>query len=196
MSELYPLIDPYVEVLEEYFRLVCELWLERVEAKLQIFAEALDAWLHDLFQHPKPDWRDRFDAFVSEQEAAGRTVMAESRQDLLDFLESWSATVDWSAAEPSAVAEREQATNDRSDLHLQPSAALRYVYVASDDGHVGVDVPPATKPRSGSGRGDQSQFSRQAEEIVSEATGVPRNHGPGQQRIPGSGPGGFQSSGS
>ncbi len=30
MSELYPLIDPYVEVLEEYFRLVCQLWLERV----------------------------------------------------------------------------------------------------------------------------------------------------------------------
>lgn len=43
------------------------------------------------------------------------------------------------------------------------------------------------------GRGDQSKFAAEAEEIVAEATGVPRNpQGPGQQSIPGSGPGGVR----
>lgn len=43
------------------------------------------------------------------------------------------------------------------------------------------------------GRGDQTQFARSAEEVVSEATGVPLNpRGPQEQRIPGTGPGGYR----
>jgi RHS repeat-associated protein len=43
------------------------------------------------------------------------------------------------------------------------------------------------------GRGDQSAFAREAEELVSAHTNVSRNpQGAGQQTIPGSGPGGFR----
>ncbi len=121
MPELYPLIDPYVKVLEEYFRLVCQLWLERVEAKLQIFAEALDAWLHDLFQHPKPDWRERLDAFLSEQEAADRTVEPESRQELLAFLEGWAASVDWNAVSGAHATVSVTKDRDREPVKEPPS---------------------------------------------------------------------------
>ena len=50
-----------------------------------------------------------------------------------------------------------------------------------------------TDPLGLSGRGDQSGFAREAEESVSRSTGVPLNpQGPGQQTIPGSGPGGVR----
>jgi hypothetical protein len=38
MAELYPLLDPYIKVLEDYLRLVCKLWLERVNEELESFA--------------------------------------------------------------------------------------------------------------------------------------------------------------
>jgi hypothetical protein len=66
------------------------------EAKLWKFAEALDRWLNELFEHPRPDWRESFHQLLSQQEAEGRVVEPKSRQELLDFLEDWSKTVDWS----------------------------------------------------------------------------------------------------
>jgi RHS repeat-associated protein len=49
------------------------------------------------------------------------------------------------------------------------------------------------RSRLQAGRGDQSAFAKKAETLVSEHTGVPRNpQGPGQQTIPGTGPGGFR----
>jgi hypothetical protein len=92
-------MDLYSPVLREFLRLVFELWFKRIEEELQLFAEALDQWLHDLFGQPTPDWRESFDQLLAEQEAEGRMVAPQSRQDLLDFLEGWAATVDWSAVE-------------------------------------------------------------------------------------------------
>jgi hypothetical protein len=175
-------MDAYEAWLREVLQLAGEIYFRRVEAELWKFAEALDRWLHKLFSHPRPDWRESFDQLLAQQEAEGRLIEPKSRQDLLDFLEGWSKSVDWSAV---AAPESQPAENDRSEHHLQPGAALRYAFVAPDQ-------PPAEQPRSTSGRGDQTQFSREAEEIVSEATGVPRNQGPNRQKIPGSGPGGFR----
>ena len=54
-------------------------------------------------------------------------------------------------------------------------------------------VVPIAKAPSGGQKGGRSQFANEAEEIVSEEAGVPRNlPGPRQQTIPGSGPGGFR----
>jgi hypothetical protein len=89
----------YHFVLREFFELVFKLWFERIEEELQRFAEALDQWLHDLFQQPTQNWRDGLAQFLAEQEAAGRMPTPESRQDLLTFLEGWEMTVDWQAVE-------------------------------------------------------------------------------------------------
>lgn len=80
-------IDRYSPALREFLLLVYRLWIEQIEEELQIFAEALDQWLHDTFEHPTPDWRDSFEQLLAEQEAEGRTPTPESRQDLLDYLE-------------------------------------------------------------------------------------------------------------
>ena len=56
----------HIAVLRDLFRLAFELWFKRIEAELQIFAEALDAWLHELFQHPTLDWRESFDQLLAE----------------------------------------------------------------------------------------------------------------------------------
>jgi len=90
-------MDPYAAVIREFFQLLGELWFKRIELELQLFAEALDRWLDDLFEQPTPDWRESFAEFLAAQEAEGRIVVPKSRADLIEFLEGWARTVDWSA---------------------------------------------------------------------------------------------------
>jgi hypothetical protein len=88
-------MDPYKAWLREVLQLAGEIYFRRVEAELWKFAEALDQWLHELFAHPRPDWRESFDALLAQQESEGRLIEPKSRHDLLDFLEDWSKAVDW-----------------------------------------------------------------------------------------------------
>lgn len=185
-------MDPYAPFLRDVLLLAGEVYYRRVEAELWKFAEALEQWLHKLFAHPRPDWREGFDQLLAQQEAEGRLIEPTSRQELLDFLEGWAEGIDWDAANRPTVTHREPADPDRSEQHLQPGAALGYTYVPPGDSQALLPEPATVPPRSTSGRGDQTQFSREAEEIVSEAIGVPRNQGPNRQKIPGSGPGGFR----
>jgi len=92
-------MDRYQAFLREVFQLAGEIYFRRVEAELWKFAEALDGWLHELFEHPRPDWRESLDELLAQQEAEGRTALPQGRQDLLDYLEGWAASVDWSAVE-------------------------------------------------------------------------------------------------
>lgn len=89
-------MDPYQAWLREVLQLAGEIYFRRVEAELWQFAEALDQWLHELFAHPRPDWRESFDELLALQEAEGRVVEPKSRQELLEFLEGWAKTVHWS----------------------------------------------------------------------------------------------------
>ena len=90
-------MDRYTHVLRQYLEILFNLWFQRIGEKLQLFAEALDEWLHDLFLNPTPDWCDRFAHFLAEQEAAGYIVQPQSRQDLLDWLERWAVGDDGNA---------------------------------------------------------------------------------------------------
>ena len=105
-------MDEYSAVLAKLLRLVFARWLERIEQKLQLFAEALDEWLHELFANPTIDWRDRFEQFLAEQEAAGYIVPPESRQELVAYLEHWAASIGLqeTVAGSQSVDEREQST--------------------------------------------------------------------------------------
>ena len=76
-------MDPYADTIREFFRLLGRLWLERLEAELWNFAQALDQWLHELFLHPTPAWRERFEAFLAEQAGEGRVPTPESRDALI-----------------------------------------------------------------------------------------------------------------
>jgi hypothetical protein len=81
-------MDPYKAWLRDVLQLAGEIYFRRVEAELWKFAEALDHWLHKLFERPRPDWRESFGQLLAQQEAEGRVVEPKSRQDLLDYLES------------------------------------------------------------------------------------------------------------
>jgi A nuclease of the HNH/ENDO VII superfamily with conserved WHH len=91
-------MDPYAAFLRDVLVLAGEIYFRRVEAELWKFAESLDQWLHELFAHPRPDWRESFDQLLAQQEGEGRVVEPKSRQELLDFLSGWAETVDWNAA--------------------------------------------------------------------------------------------------
>ena len=98
-------MDEYSAVLAKLLRLVFARWLERIEQKLQLFAEALDEWLHELFANPTIDWRDRFEQFLAEQEAAGYIVPPESRQELIAYLEHWAASIGLPTPEAQRIAD-------------------------------------------------------------------------------------------
>jgi hypothetical protein len=88
-------MDPCAAFLRDVLLLAAEIYFRRVEAELWKFAEALDEWLHELFAHPRPDWRESFDQLLAQQEAEGRLIVPKSRQELLDFLEGWAEGIDW-----------------------------------------------------------------------------------------------------
>jgi hypothetical protein len=187
-------IEEYEHVLREYLRLVLELWLERVERELWDFAEPFYAWLYDTLERPTPRWRESLDEFLAWQAAEGRAPTPESRQEIVAWLDSWAATIDWAAIERAAApvpSPQSEKPLTADDSHIQPAASLWHALEDRELLHAGESMP-VEKLQSGSGRGDQSQFSKEAEEIVSEAIGVPRNQGPNRQKIPGSGPSGFR----
>lgn len=82
----------YEKVLRKYFRLVGQLWLERVEEELQKFADGLSAWLHGVLEHPTPRWRESLDEFLAGQKAEGRLLKPESRHAILGYLYAWAGT--------------------------------------------------------------------------------------------------------
>ncbi len=105
MDQIYPY------EIREFFRLLGRLWLERIDAELWKFAQALDGWLYDLAAHPTPHWRKNFEAFLAEQRTAGRELTPESRAELLAYLETW----------PGQAAEQSEAATERQAVH-QPSS--------------------------------------------------------------------------
>ncbi len=90
-------MDPYTAWLRDVLRLAGEIYFRRVEAELRKFSEALEEWMHALLMHPRPDWRNSLDLLLAQQAAEGRGVDSKSREALIDHLEVWEATVDWSA---------------------------------------------------------------------------------------------------
>jgi hypothetical protein len=114
-------MDPYKAWLREVLQLAGEIYLRRVEAELWKFAEALDQWLHELFAHPRPDWRESFDQFLAQQEAEGRRIEPKSRQELLDFLEGWAARIDATAStsQPPVAAPKKPAQRRRVGRQYQ-----------------------------------------------------------------------------
>jgi hypothetical protein len=72
--------------------LLGRLWSEKIAAELWRYSESLNNWLHDVLKDPSADWRERLEAFIAEQEAAGFFLSPESYADLVAYLEKWSNT--------------------------------------------------------------------------------------------------------
>jgi hypothetical protein len=90
-------MDPIERWLRDVLRLAGEIYFAWANEELWRFTQALYEWLHELFAHPTPKWREEFAGFLTEQEAAGRVMLGESQRVVLDYLETWAATVDWAS---------------------------------------------------------------------------------------------------
>jgi hypothetical protein len=184
-------MDPYEDFVRKLLRLAGKMYFEWAEGELRDFGEAVHNWLYSVIAQPTRNWREGLNAVLAEQEAKGRILVPASRQALIEHLQQWEATVDWNALASQAETERRSTADDRSSL-LQPSAALRPTRIGLDTPQGDIEQLAAAQPPPSGGRGDQSQFAREAEEIVSDVTGLPRNEGPRRQKIPGSGKKGFR----
>lgn len=91
----------YEYVTRDFGRLLGREWLQRIDTELWKFTERLNQWLHALFLHPTPAWREHLDAFLEEQAAAGFTVTPESRQELVAFLEGWASNLPQAKPKPT-----------------------------------------------------------------------------------------------
>jgi hypothetical protein len=192
MAELYPLLDPYVKTLEAFCRLVCKLWLARVEEQLNQLAEALDAWLNELSANPRRDWQASLEQLLQAQEAEGRQITPDSRKALLDFLGAWSAEVDW-----TKVGEASQPTQLSDTERSSPQPATVLGSLGKEIlGHEAVRRGTVPSHPTATPLGDKRAAARalgtEAEIIVSEAVEIARNVGAGRDTIPGSGPGGIR----
>jgi hypothetical protein len=96
-------MDDIERWLRDVLRLAGEIYFERADRELWRFTEALYDWLYELFARPRPGWQEGFASFVAEQQAQGRLLVPQSQQAIVDYLERWSATVDW-----ESLARREQ----------------------------------------------------------------------------------------
>jgi hypothetical protein len=89
--------------LREVLELAGEIFFRRVEAELWKFGEAMHDWFYGLLAHPNPHWRESLAEVLAQQEAEGRILLPESRQALIDHLEQWEATVDWSVVRAESI---------------------------------------------------------------------------------------------
>jgi hypothetical protein len=165
--------------------------LRRLEEKLWPFQYALDLFLATLFQSNLPDdWRERLHTFVDEQEAEGFTVDPKSLAELELWIEAWAADCDLlpgSSEEPELLAVWTPVEEEEAQSPQAGAAAGQLLPKVETLPRVPIRV---FREETGGPRGDQSKFAREAEELVSELAGIPRNApGPNQQSIPGSGPG-------
>jgi hypothetical protein len=83
----------YHVVARDFGMLLGRLWLQKIDDEIWKFTQPLDQWLHHLFLHPTPAWREHLDAFLEEQAAAGFTVTPASQAELVAFLEDWARTL-------------------------------------------------------------------------------------------------------
>jgi hypothetical protein len=188
------------QILENRRELIKEIY-RRIEEALRPFARALDSFLATLFQDRLPaDWRQQWHAFIADQATEGFKVNPQSVRELEEWIETWARFCGLLPIEEARVANARGATNASADESEHP---IRYPNVPGAALLPSIGVPEGIEPTivasenvsppPTTGRGDQSQFVEEAEEIVSEEIGVRRNlPGPQQQRIPGSGRGGFR----
>jgi hypothetical protein len=120
--------------------LLGRLWLEKITYQLWNYAESLNDWLHELSKHPAPDWRERLEAFIAEQEAAGFILSPESHADLVAYLENWAGgNLVTARSEPSDSPEVQVAAH--TSAKKQPSEEPQ----PSDNTSSGIKFPISMK---------------------------------------------------
>ena len=81
----------FAKQIEYNRRLLVEDIYRRLEAALQPVADALNDFFAVLFSNRLPaDWRERWHAFIAEQEAAGYRVSPVSVREYEDWIEAWA----------------------------------------------------------------------------------------------------------
>jgi hypothetical protein len=75
------------------FYAIRDSWFERLFKETSLFADALETWLYELPVYPAALWPDRFEEFVAEQESAGRILSSDSRQEIINYLDDWAASL-------------------------------------------------------------------------------------------------------
>jgi hypothetical protein len=188
----------YVREWEDVYRALVNEVLRGIEFALQPFANSLDAYLAELFSARLPsDWRERWHAFVTEQAELGFLVEPESVEELEAWIEQWAG---FCGLLPTGAENAGQnlRSHESGQLELTPTDTTPHVItpLTVEFGNTATSIrapagsPPIVHP---TGRGDQSGFGREAEEIVARRTGVELNvSGPEQHRIPGTGRGGYR----
>jgi hypothetical protein len=83
----------FERIIEEFLERVERRRMARRERELQRFADALDDWLSDLLEHPRPAWREEAQAFLDWQKDEGRIATPESWQSVVDYLEAWAESI-------------------------------------------------------------------------------------------------------
>ena len=81
----------FAKQIEYNRRLLVEDIFRRLEAALQLVADALNDFFAVLFSRRLPaDWRERWHAFIAEQESAGYRVAPQSVREFEDWIEAWA----------------------------------------------------------------------------------------------------------
>ena len=172
-----------------------------IEEALVPFQVALDGFLAKLSEDVLPsNWREQWEAFVIEQQTQGFTVHPTSVTEMETWIEFWAKEFDLLPLLPEqevtgslALADEPTAAEPAQGQDPQLGAAAGQLLPKPTPQRSTTITSKRTRKDLSGPRGNQSNFAREAEEMVSEATGIPRNTpGPKQQTIRGSGPGGMR----